>query len=173
MASMLLIPVVELLIRSSPMRIHSPAWRLGVISTAATVAGSPLLALLVMFAIALAAEERAVVAVVSAISGAAAVLCVLATGLFALDALQMKGDVRADLADSYGVGSTWVVIRLVATAIMFAVLAISAFRSASTRRVTTVAQSPKGGAAVLVSGARPPAPGGSSKRVTDAVGESR
>ena len=134
MAMVLVAPIVDLFIRSSPMRIHSPAWRLGVMSTAAGTVVTPLLALFVIFVIAVAAEDRGVAYFVSVCSLFTAFVCILATGIFALDALQMKGQVASSLMEGYGVGTTWVVIRLLMCAAVSLVLGVSAFRAASGRR---------------------------------------
>ena len=170
MATMLIGPIVDLWIRSSPMRIHSPAWRLGLLSAGASTIAMPLLALFVMFAIAAAAEDRGVSYLVSSLAAAAAGLCVLAAGVFILDALQMKGQVQANLADNYSVGTAWVAIRLLVSAAIFLVLAVSAFRTAgSASRRTAAPQAVKAPGVLARSGRSPAGATATGTRSADAV----
>ena len=108
-----------------------------------------------MFAIAVAAEDKGVSYVVSSISGLAAVLCLAATGLFALDALQMKNQVAANMSESYGLASAWIAAKLILSIIVFAALSFSALKAAqSTRRSVSPAS---GKSSVLVGAAGRPA----------------
>jgi hypothetical protein len=130
MATLLLIQFIDLGIRAWPFRLHSPAWRLGLIGTAAGGMGAQLLALFVIFALAIVFEDRAAafgVAVLSALSGVFSAIAVVA---FSLDVLQVKNEVQASLADKYDIGSVWVILRLVIGAVLFLVLAVSAWRTA-------------------------------------------
>jgi len=153
MTTMLVSPLVDLWIRSLPARIHSPAWRLGVIAAGGSVASAPLLALFVLFALAAAAEDQGASYVVFGVSGLGGLLCLLAAALFGLDALQLNGQVQASLADSYAASSVWVGVRLVLSAAGFAILAWAAFRNARGVRRAAVPRAAKG-PAVLVSPAR-------------------
>jgi hypothetical protein len=123
-------PIAELLLRSAPFRLHSPAWRLAVITGGVGAAVTALLALFLMLAIATAAEDRGIAYLVSSVSGLCAGLCVLAAGAFGLDALQAKNDVEAALADRYDVGSVWIVVRIAVAGLLFITLAVYAMRIA-------------------------------------------
>src|SRR5689334_2772350 len=90
MALMIIQPLLELYIRSSPFRIHSPAWRLSLVGNISGAISAPILGLFLMLVIAVAAEDKGVAYLVSSLSAVAAVFCLAVTGLFALDALQMK-----------------------------------------------------------------------------------
>jgi hypothetical protein len=147
-------PLVELIIRSAPARIHSPAWRLGLIGAAAGQIPAALVALFVIFVIAAAAEDRGVSYAVSSLSIIAAAMCLLATGVFALDALQMRGLAQSSLADNYDAGSIWVTVRLAVLVLSFVVLAVSAFRVAGSSRRVASPQAPKK-SGVLVGATRP------------------
>lgn len=147
MALMIIQPLLELYIRSSPFRIHSPAWRLTLIGNVSGALSAPILALFLTLALAIALEDRGVTYLVSSVSAAAAVLSLAATGLFALDALQMRSQVQADLSDSYGLASMWVAAKLVMAVIVLLALSVSAFRAAQGVRRST---SPAGKSSVLV-----------------------
>jgi hypothetical protein len=168
MATMIIQQLVELYLRVSPARVHSPAWRLTLIGNFSSAAGGAILGLFVIFAIAVAAEDQGVSYLVSSVSGAAVAACIGAMGMFGLDALQMKNQVQSSLSSSYDVASVWVVAKLVMSAIVFAVLAVSAFRAAkTTRRVAAAPQGTKG-PAVLVSTVRPAITPASVRRGADA-----
>jgi hypothetical protein len=62
------------------------------------------------------------------LSALAAVLCLLATGTFALDALQMKSQVQAGFARQYDIASFWLAARVVIAAVIFLVFGVSASR---------------------------------------------
>jgi len=123
-------PITELLLRAAPFRLHSPTWRLAVITGGAGAAVTALLALFLMLAVATAAEDRGIAYLVSSVSGLCAALCLLAAGAFGLDALQAKNDMEAALTDRYDVGSVWIVVRILIAGILFITLAVYAMRIA-------------------------------------------
>jgi hypothetical protein len=154
MVLMIVQPLLDLYIRASPFRIHSPAWRLSLIGNAAGAISAPILGLFLMLAIAVAAEDKGVSYAISSLSAAAAVFCVAATGLFALDALQMKNQVQANLSDSYGLASAWIALKLILSVIALAVIAISALRGAQgSKRSAT--QAGKSSSVLVGAGGRP------------------
>lgn len=130
MATLLVMQVVDLVLRAWPFRVHSPAWRLGLISAGASTMNGELLVLFVVFGLAVVFEDRMAAFVVSVLSALTAVFCVVAVGAFALDVLQVKNEVQASLADKYDVGSIWVILRLVIATVLLLVLAVSAWRTA-------------------------------------------
>jgi hypothetical protein len=157
MASMIILPLIELYIRASPFRIHSPAWRLSLVGNASGAISAPILGLFFMFAIAVAADDKGVSYLVSSLSGLAGVLCLAATGLFALDALQMRNQVQANLSDSYGLASTWIAAKMIISVIVLIALSVSALRAAQgSRRSTQASGKPS---SVLVGAAGRPAVG--------------
>lgn len=155
MALMIVQPLLELYIRSSPFRIHSPAWRLSLIGNASGAISAPILGLFLIFAIAVAADDRGVAYLVSSLSAACAVVTIAATGLFALDALQMRSQVQANLSDSYGLASSWIAAKLVMSIVVLIVLAVCALRAAQgAKRPTSQAT---GKSSVLVGASARPA----------------
>jgi hypothetical protein len=156
MAMTLVEATVEFWMRASPMRLHSPAWRLGLINASGVLIGTALLTLFVIFAIAVAAEDAFGSYVVSSLSALAVPVCVLALGTFALDALEMKSQVQASLSDSYGATAAWVAVRLLISVILFGVLAVSALRAAKAKRPSASAPSERS-QGVLLGTARTPA----------------
>jgi len=155
MALMIIQPLLELYIRSSPFRIHSPAWRLSLIGNASAALSAPILGLFLMFAIAVAADDNGVSYLVSSLSALAAVVTIAATGLFALDALQMRNQVQANLSDSYGLASSWIAAKLIMSVIALLVLAVAALRAA--RGAKRLVSPAPGKTSVLVGAAGRPA----------------
>ena len=151
---MIIQPMLELYIRASPFRIHSPAWRLSLVGNASGAISAPILGLFFMFAIAVAAEDKGVSYMVSSLSGLAAVLTLAATGLFALDALQMRNQVQANLAESYGLTSAWIAAKLIISIIVLVALSIGAFRAAQGTKRS--ASQPSGKPSSVLVGGRPP-----------------
>jgi len=134
MTTMTVVQLIDVVIRAMPFRIHSPAWRLGVVGLAANAVGTPMLAFLVILAIAVVAGDRGVVYLIAVLSALSAALCLLATGVFGLDALQMKAQVQAGLSRQYDIASFWLAARVVIAAVIFLVFGVSAFRMAKTVR---------------------------------------
>jgi hypothetical protein len=167
MATLIVMPFVELGIRSWPFRIHSPAWRVGFLGSASALVVSPLLALYLVFAIAAFADDRLVEYLVASFAAAATVICVGAATLFSLDALQMKGQVSAAVASQYDIGSIWVIARLLVVATLFIVLAVSSMRTARSAQHKPPATVAKAGGQVLI---RSTPPGTAATRGADVEG---
>jgi len=77
MAAITIVQVVDVGIRAWPFRLHSPAWRLGVIGFAANAVGTPMLALLAILAIAVGVGDRGITYLVASLSAIAGALCLL------------------------------------------------------------------------------------------------
>ena len=130
MAMMTIVQMVDVGMRASPLRIHSAAWRLGVVTASANGVGTPLLALFLTLVLAVAARDRFVTLFVGVLSAVFAFLCFVAIGVFTLDALQMKSQVQPGFSHQYDVASLWLAVRLAMSAVAFAILTISAIRLA-------------------------------------------
>ena len=158
MAAMTIVQVVDVGIRAWPFRVHSPAWRLGVVGFAANAVGTPMLTFLVILAIAVVAGDRGVAYLIASLSALGAAFCLLATGVFALDAMQLKGQVQASLSHQYDVASFWLVARVLIAALVFIVIGITSYRLAKTVRRDMPRQAVKGSGSLVVGASRPGAP---------------
>jgi len=166
-----IVQLVDVVIRAVPFRIHSPAWRLGVIGLAANAVGTTMVSFLVILGIAVVAGDRGVAMLLAVLSSAAAVFCLLATGIFALDALQMRGQALPNLSHQYDLSSFWLVARVLVSVLIFGILAVSAFRIAKTLRRDVSRASVKGGAPLVV-GRSAPSPAAGQRSVTPERGVS-
>ncbi|MGE5100660.1 MAG: hypothetical protein ACM3SX_11795, partial [Deltaproteobacteria bacterium] len=72
---------------------------------------------------------RGVVWFVSIICIIAALFCIIGGGIFALDALQMKGQVKPELVSRYDAALVWGLTKIILAGIVFIGVAISAFRT--------------------------------------------
>ena len=120
----------DVAVRSSPFRVHSPAWRLGYVSATASESSIVLVALFLMLFVAAIAEDRIGALVTAAASWVFALVFALALILFALDVVQFKGQVAGPLAEQYGVGSAWIGARIAIAVVLFIVLAFASLRLA-------------------------------------------
>jgi hypothetical protein len=134
------------------MRPSSIQWRLGLIASGAAAGSIVLLAFLVALAIAAAMEDQVAAYILAIMSIVAAVLCLLAVGVFSLDALQVKGQVLASVSSAYTNASVWVIVKLVLSTIIFLVLALSAFRAARAMSRGAAARTPVSNRAPMVVG---------------------
>ena len=152
-ATLIVLQIIDVGVRTWPFRVHSPVWRLGFISASAGAAGAgtPLIGLLIVFAIAVATDDEAAAYVVALVSALAAVLCVAGAGVFSLDALQVRNEVRSGLAGQYEVGSMWVAVRVLVTAVLFVVLMMGAWRAAKAAARHRALEEPIGRGSLLVS----------------------
>ena len=158
MGTLILMQLIEIEVRSWPFRIHSPTWRLSFIGTTAGAVGTPLFGLLIILAIAVATDDRTAAYAVSLVSWLAMVACAAAVGMFALDVLQVKNEVTSSVAGQYDLGSGWVVTRMIVAAVLFVVLAVSAWRAAKSAERHKALQEPVGKSSLLVTPVRPASP---------------
>ena len=82
-------------------------------------------------------------------------LCLAATGLFALDALQMKNQVAANLSESYGLASAWIAVKLIISIIVLGALSLSALRAAQGTKRSAPQSSGKPSSVLVGAGGRP------------------
>jgi len=129
---LIMVPLVETVFAALPMHLHEPPWRLGAINALAGAVGLPLVGLFLCFAVALITSDRLVLWLVSGFCAVAGALCLLGTGAFALDAVQMHGQVRAGLGSKYWIASGWAVFKISFCALAFLTLSV---RSAGGARI--------------------------------------
>jgi hypothetical protein len=123
-------PLFEVGVRAWPPRWHEPPWRLAAISTVGGAATTMLFALFLLLAIGALAGDRATVWLALTISAVATTLSIVGAGAFALDSLQMRGQLQPAQLGRYTAESLWELSRICVTGVAFLVLTLSAFRSA-------------------------------------------
>jgi hypothetical protein len=94
----------------------------------------PLLALLLAYALAVHAGDRRITMLIGAIGVVAGICWLIATGAFVLDALQMRGQARADSVTRFNLATTWSVAKLAVASAAGLLLGFSAMRAAIAMR---------------------------------------
>jgi len=167
-AMMIVLPLVDVIARTTPYRIHSPAWRLELVNLASNSVGTGILGLLLMLGIAAASGDRGVAFFAAGLSGVATVGWVGLTGVFALDALEMRGQPDANATNQYDAVTIWLAIRVLIAIVMLLALAVSGFRAAKVIRREFARTPSKGNPALVVGTGRAgiPSPASQQRGVT-------
>jgi hypothetical protein len=132
--AVLLAQVIDILLAAFPWRVHAPTWRIAFITSTASVSFTALLTMFILTTIAVVASDRRIAFVLAALSAMIAIGFLGLAGTFALDALQMRNQVRQQMAAQYDYASTWVLARELIAMVGFIVLSIGAFRGARAMR---------------------------------------
>lgn len=127
---MFLIPLIEIAVTGWPYRLHDPNWRIALVSATANTSTSSLLALLLAYVIGVFAEDRLTMWLIASVSAVMVLVFVGASGAFALDALQLRAQVRPGLESRYTLTSGWALAKIFLGLLGAGVLSASAFRSA-------------------------------------------
>jgi len=152
----ILVPVIESIAGAWPFQIGRAAWRLTVIGTAAGVVGTPILGLFLMLILAAMSGQRGVLWLISSSCILAGVLCLVGSGVFALDAVQMRARVRIAVAGRYNIASAWTVVKLWLSSATLMVLGVSSYQTANTIRRRLATRLQKNGSLTLQTSAAPP-----------------
>ena len=150
----MILPVIDLFVLVYPLRLTQVIWRFGAVGLLSSAVGAPLLVLFFVFALALFAGDRKVVAAVGVLAALIALLLIGGAGSFSLDALQMKRRVQAAAQLKYLMTAGQALVKLLIEALSAIVLSVSAFRAASAKALP-VSPAEQRTSAGLVMGRRP------------------
>lgn len=141
---LLVAPVIETILSAWPFQVHQTLWRITVVSSVANNSTTVLLALLLFFVVGTLLEDRLALLFVTSVGIFVTMLCIFGAGMFALDALQMRSQVRPDLATRYELTSLWGLGRISLAGLGTLILATFSFRGGramdQVREVATGAQ---------------------------------
>lgn len=151
-AFLLVVPINETIVSAWPFQIHQTLWRITLVSSVANNSTTVLLALLLFFVVGTLVEDWVAVFFVATIGTLVTVLCIFGAGVFALDALEIRSQVRPDLAGRYELTSVWGLARISLTGLGALILASFAFRGA--RELSQLRAATKKGALVVVATSR-------------------
>jgi hypothetical protein len=152
----ILVPVIELMAAAWPFEIGRASWRLTVIGTAAGVVGMPILGLFLLLTLAAMSGQRGAPWLISSACILGGVLCLVGSGVFALDAIQMRAQVRVAAASRYSIATAWTVVKLCLSSGTLLVLGASSYRTANTIRRRLTTRDGKNGSLSIHSSAAPP-----------------
>jgi hypothetical protein len=118
-----------------------------------------LLALLLLFAIGTIVGDRPAIWAVALLGSLMVALTVLGAGVFALDALEVRSQVRRAMESRYNIASAWALAKMCFAGFGAIVLSVSAFRSARSMGRSAAAGTGKRQSSVLLnSWSTPPTP---------------
>jgi hypothetical protein len=127
--AMILIPLADSWTTLFPWNLGDARWRFGAVGLISNALMIPLAGLLVAFTIAWVREQRGVMRAIGLVGFLGALLCVLALGSFALDSLQTRSQVRAEMRLSFNVASITAAIKTLLAGATFLAFALSGWQA--------------------------------------------
>lgn len=127
----LLFQLVDFVSASTPLRIDSVVWRFATAGGVSNSAGNFLLLTLLIYTVALLYVDRRMLTFVGAVSAFLALMLLIGTGSFALDALQLRSRVDPSAIRHFDLASMQAFVKLAIESVVSAFFAISAFRAVS------------------------------------------
>ena len=131
----ILLQIIEVVLRSLPAQIHSAPWRLSFIGNSSGIVLNLLMMVFVILTIASLSRDRTLALAMCGLSMSVALLYLVSTGVFALDALQMRNQVQMSVATQFDVTSGWTIVRQLVGVAGFSLLAIGGWRVYRTSHV--------------------------------------
>ena len=124
------IPMLDLLVTAWPIRLDNVRWRLAAAGQFGTGATTILLGLLVAYTVAWLRGHTRVQWLVGIVSGILGLVLMMVLGLVALDAVQLRGDVRPELARAFDLVTTQSLVKLLFAMIVATVMSVGTLRRA-------------------------------------------
>lgn len=143
----LLIPPFDAFMQVLPFRIHDPKWRFGFFGLQSNALMLPMAGLLIAFMATVVFEHRALQKVLGVLSTVAAVVLIVLMGIFALDALQVRPEVKPAAQLAFKVASLTAVLKSGLGILTLIGFAYASFKSPKLPRA---AKAPRGGGALIV-----------------------
>jgi hypothetical protein len=119
----------------STVKLHDSRWRFGAVGLFSNLAILPLAGLMMMFLIAATLDQRVVQRILAIVSGIVAVVLALATGLFVLDAVQVRAIMNPAARGSWAVATSAAVVKLGVAIVATAWVAIAGMRNSRARPI--------------------------------------
>ena len=144
----ILFEIIDVSIALRPTHFDTVIWRFGALGTASNAVARPLLLLTFIYAVALFAGDRKVLRTVGALASFVGVLLLVGMAAFALDSLQVKGQIPPVEMHKFYIAAGVALMKMGLLAITAGVLAVNALRAPGAAQGTT--RAPRGSAAGLV-----------------------
>jgi hypothetical protein len=122
--------LVDVIVTTQPAQIHDVRWRLAVSTLLTSASGTELLGALLFLALAVALADGVAMWVGFALSLLLGLAYIGAGGVFALDSLQMRGQVRPDMLPRYDLGLVWTLVRVFFSGGALLIIASACWRAA-------------------------------------------
>jgi hypothetical protein len=126
---LILFPLLDTALSVFPPRFGEVAWRFGATGIFSRTLMTPLLGLLLAFAVALLREQRKMQRAIAIVSALAAVVVIGAMGMFVLDAVQMRVQVRPQAKTAFDVASLVALGRFTLGLLILVAFAISGWQA--------------------------------------------
>lgn len=139
-SAMIVLPLADVLTSLYPWRLLDARWRFGAVGLVSNSLLLPMAGLLLAFLTALFLEHVTARRIIGGIALLASTLCVLALVAFALDAVQTRAGVRAEMRSSFTVASIAAAIKTLIAAMVFLTIGLGALRRGR-ERMSKVKQS--------------------------------
>lgn len=154
--SLIIFPIFDQLMQLvSTAKIHDPRWRFGAAGLLSNLLVLPVVGLMLMFIVATALEHRVFQRIVAVVSGLAALITLVATGLFLLDAVQVRSLMNPQMMSSWAVASGTAVIKLIVAVIATTWFAVAGLRNSKASKST---QRAAGSSGLVMGGGSKPKP---------------
>ena len=120
--------ISDIIVSTWPISVHDARWRVGAATLITSAAPVNLLVIFLCVAIAFLAGDRRVLSFIGGLCAVASVAYLVLSGELALDLLQIRQKVRADLVTTYDVTMALGELRLLFAFVVSLVLSFAAFR---------------------------------------------
>lgn len=116
--SLMLFPLFDQVMQLVPTaKFHDPRWRFGAMGLLSNIFVLPVFSLMVVLLLASFYDDRVLQRVVSLLALVTSVVLLVLTGLFALDSIQVRGQMRPQAMSSWAVATSTALVKLVATVV--------------------------------------------------------
>jgi hypothetical protein len=134
LAAMIVFPLIDTVLTVWPFRVSEVSWRFGATGIFSRGLLSPLFGLILVFGLALIFEHRIVQRAVAVVAAILVPVFASACILFALDAVQMRGQVQPQMQTPFDVASLVAFAKLVVMMVISGALGMAALRGARLSR---------------------------------------
>jgi hypothetical protein len=134
---LILLPLIEVTLSVWPLRMNQTAWRFGTFGLISQAATTPLVGGVLLFATAFALGHRKTLLFSGVLAAVVALALLVSIPLFALDAVQMRAQVRAQTMRAFDLSSLLAIIKLSGLFALSLLLAIGAVKATRTTRIQT------------------------------------
>jgi len=136
--SLMLFPLLDQLMQLVPTaKLHDPRWRFGAVGLLSNIFVLPVFSLMVVLFLTSFYEDRVFERIVSLLAVVAAVVLLVLTGLFALDSIQVRAQMRPQAMSSWAVATSTAILKLVVAVVVTGWFGLRGIRSAGRSPVAT------------------------------------
>lgn len=122
--------LIDIVVSAQPVLVHDIRWRLGVSTLLTAASGTELLGALLFLGLAIATSDVLAMWVGFTLSALFGCLYLGAGGVFSLDAMQMRGQVKPEMLSRYDVNLVWTLLRILFTGVVLLIIAGACLRAA-------------------------------------------